>query len=129
MGDHRLPKRVMSGELNNARKRGPGETEKERTDCVADDLRLFGITGDWSTAALDPGVGYSTIHEGGCRFMAAWVKEEENASKHRQRKREDAEEADKVKVAPGGTVASLRHFRAALIGPTQGLPKGRRLCR
>ena len=24
MGDHRLPKRVMSGELENAGKRGPG---------------------------------------------------------------------------------------------------------
>ena len=36
---------------------------------------------------------------------------------------------DKVKVAPGVTVASLRIFRAALIGPTQGLPKWRRLCR
>ena len=52
--------------------------------------------------------------------MATWVKEEEKASKHRQRKRE-AEEADKVEVAPGVTVASLRRFRAALIGPTQGL--------
>ena len=60
--------------------------------------------------------------------MAAWVKEEENASKHRQRKRE-AEEADKVEVAPGVTLASLRRFRAALIGPTRGLPKRRRLCR
>ena len=59
--------------------------------------------------------------------MAACVKEEENASGYRQRKRE-AEEADKVEVAPGVTVASLRHFRAALIGPTQGLPKRRRLC-
>ena len=89
MGDHRLPKRVMSGELENAGKRGPGETEKEWTDCVADDLRLFGITGDWSTVALDPGVWYSTVHGGGCRFMAAWVGEErENASEHRQRKRE-----------------------------------------
>ena len=96
---------------------------------MADDLWLFGITGDWSTAALDPGVWYySIVHEGGCRFMAAWVKEEENASKHRQRKRE-AEEADIVEVAPGATVASLRRFQAALIGPTQGLPKRRRLCR
>ena len=60
--------------------------------------------------------------------MAAWVKEEEKAPKHRQMKRE-AEEADKVKVAPGLTVASLRLFRAALIGPTQGLPKRRRLSR
>ena len=52
-------------------------------DCVADDLRLFGITGDWSTAALDPGTWYSAVHEGSCRFMAAWVKEEENASNQR----------------------------------------------
>ena len=28
MGDYRLPKRVMSGELENARKRGPGREEK-----------------------------------------------------------------------------------------------------
>ena len=30
--------------------------------------------------------------------MAAWVKEEKNASEHRQRTREEAEEADKVEV-------------------------------
>ena len=48
--------------------------------------------------------------------------------RQRQKKRE-AEEADKVEVAPGVTVASLRRFRTALIGPTQGLPKRRRLCR
>ena len=35
----------------------------------------------------------------------------------------------KIEVAPGVTVASLRRFRTALIGPTQGLPKRRRLCR
>ena len=115
--------------LKNAGKRGPGGEEKEWTDCVADDLRLFGITGDWSTAALDPGVWYSAVHEGGCRFMAAWVKEEENASNQRQKKIREAEEADKVEVAPGVTVASLRRFQAALIGPTQGLTKRRRLCR
>ena len=56
--------------------------------------------------------------------MAAWVKEEEKASEHRQRKREE-EEAGKVDVAPKGTVASLRRFRAALIGPNQRLPKRR----
>ena len=59
--------------------------------------------------------------------MAAWVKEEENASKRRQRKRA-AEEVDEVEVAPEVTAASLRRFRAALIGSTQGLPKRRRLC-
>ena len=100
MSDHRLPKRVMSGELENAGKCGPGGKEKDWTDCVADDLRLFGITRNWSTAALDPGVWYSAVHEGGCRFMAAWVKEEENASDQRQKKIE-GEEADEVEVAPG----------------------------
>ena len=40
-------------------------------------------------------------------FRVAWVKKEEKASEHRQRKRE-AEEADKVEVAPPGvTVESL----------------------
>ena len=68
MGDHRLPKRLMSGELENAGKRGPGGKEKEWTDCVADDLRLFGVTGDWKTAALDPGAWYNTVQEGGCRL-------------------------------------------------------------
>ena len=128
MGDHRLLKRVMSGELENAGKSGPGGEEKEWTDCVTDVLRLFGVTGDWRTAALDPGAWYNTVHEGGCRFMATWVREEENASNQRQKKRE-AEETDKVEVAPRVTVASLRRFQTTLIGPTQGLPKRRRLCR
>ena len=47
MGNHRLPKRVMSGELENAGKRWPRGKEKEWTDCVAEARRLFGITGDW----------------------------------------------------------------------------------
>ena len=95
---------------------------------MEDDLRLFGVTGNWSTAALDPGVLYSTVRGGGRRFMAAWAKEEENASKQWQKKKK-AEEADKVEVTPGVTVASLSRFRAALIGPTQEPPKRRRLCR
>ena len=65
MGDHRLPKKVMLGELKNGRKRGSLRKEKEWTDCVAEDRRLFGITGDWSTAALDPGVWYSTVRAKG----------------------------------------------------------------
>ena len=60
--------------------------------------------------------------------MAARAMEEQNASNRRQKKRE-AEELDKVEVALGVAVASLRRFRAVLIGPTQGLPKRRRLCR
>ena len=57
MGDHRLPKRVVSGELQNAGKRGPEVKEKEWTDCVAKDLRLFGImgTGTLPHLTLRPG--------------------------------------------------------------------------
>ena len=54
-----------------------------------------------------------------------WVREEEKASENKQSNKE-AEETDKVEVTPGVTVGSLRSFRAALIGPTQGLPKRHR---
>ena len=80
--------------------------------------------------ALDPGSWYSTVCVGGCRFYtAAWVRKEGETSENRQKQREEAEEVDKVEVLPaGGTVGSLRRFRAALIGPTQGLPKRCELC-
>ena len=53
--------------------------------------------------------------------MTTWAREEEKASENRQRTSE-AEEPDKVEVAPGVTVGSLKRFRAALIGPTQETP-------
>ena len=90
---------------------------------MAEDLRLFGITGD-SNAALDPGAWYCTVRKEGYKSM---VTKEMKASEHRQRKRE-AEYADKVEVAPGLTVASLRRFRVALIGQTRGLSKRRQPC-
>ena len=46
------------------------------------------MTRDWSTAALNLGVQCSTVCEGGCRFMATWVREDEQASESRQMKRE-----------------------------------------
>ena len=58
--------------------------------------------------------------------MAAWVREEEKASENRQMKKE-AEKVHKIKITPEVTVPSLRHFRVALIGPTQGLTKRPRL--
>ena len=125
---HGWPQVTPEGHVGRVGERGElwaGEKEKEWMDCVAEDLRLSGITGDWNTAALDPGVCYSTVQDGGCRFMAAWAKEDEKSLEHRQRKRK-AEEVEKVEVAPGVPVASLRRFRAALIGPTQGLRKRRR---
>ena len=54
--------------------------QKESTDWVAEDRRVFGITGDWCAVTLDPGVLYNTVSEGSCRFMVAWVRGEENDS-------------------------------------------------
>ena len=66
-------------------------------DGLVEDRRVFGITEDWSTAAPDLGVWYSTVREGSCRFMTAWVREEKNTSENRQRKRE-AEEIHKLSM-------------------------------
>ena len=94
-------------------------------DCVAEDVRAYGIDGDWKAAALEQGAWDDTVIKGGCRFMAGW-RDEESAAITRQRKRE-AEEADKVVVGSGVTVGQLRRFRAALLGPSLAPLKRRRL--
>ena len=43
MDNRRLPRQIMVGTLENPGRSGRGDTEKEWTDCEADDLRLFGI--------------------------------------------------------------------------------------
>ena len=129
MGDNRLPKRVMPGELENAGKRGPGGRRKNGRTGWQMIFSYLASRGTGAPPHLTLGYGIALyVKEAVCRFIAARVKKETKASEHRQRKRE-AEETDEVEVAPGVTVASLRRFRAALIGPTQGLRKRRRLCR
>ena len=78
----------MLGNLEGAVRRGRGRKEKWWTDCVQSDIRAFGITGDWQTMALKAEVWVEAVTEGGRRFMAAWRKEEEDAAKHRQERRE-----------------------------------------
>ena len=82
---------------------------------MAEDVRAFGIGGDWKAAALERGAWDDTVIEGGRRFMARWREEEDSATITWQRKRE-AEETDKVVGASGVTVGQLRRFRAALLG-------------
>ena len=55
---------------------------------IAYRARAFGITGDWKAMALKAEVWVGAVTEGGRRFMAAWRKEEEDAARHRQEKRE-----------------------------------------
>ena len=55
---------------------------------MAEDVRAFGIGGDWKAAALERGAWDDTVIEGSHRFMAGWREEEESAAITRQRKRE-----------------------------------------
>ena len=89
MSGGRLPKRIVFGNLEGAVWRGLGGKEKEWTDCVQSDIRAFGIAGDWrGTALLKAEVWVETVTEGGWRFIAARRKEEVDAARHRQAKRE-----------------------------------------
>ena len=88
MSGGRLPKRIVFGNFEGAVRRGRGGKEKEWTDCVQSDTRAFGIAGDWKATALKAEVWVETVTEGGRRFMAAWRKEEVDAARHRQEKRE-----------------------------------------
>ena len=75
------------GNLEGAGRRGRDGKEKEWTDCVQSDIRVFGIAGDWKATALKAEVWVETVTEGGRRFMAAWRKEEVDAARHRQETR------------------------------------------
>ena len=81
MSGGRLPKRVVFGNLEGAVRRGRGGKEKEWTDCVHSNIRAFGIAEDWQ-------VWVETATEGGRRFMAAWRKEEVDAARYCEEKRE-----------------------------------------
>ena len=88
MSGGRLPKRAMFGNLVGAVRRSRGGKEKEWTDCVQSDIRAFGITGDWKAMALKAEVWVEAVTDGGRRFMVAWRKEEVDAARRRQEKRE-----------------------------------------
>ena len=84
-----LPKRVVLGNREGAVWRRRGGKEKKWTDCVQSDIRAFGKARDWEeTALLEADVWVETVTEGGRRLLAAWRKEEVDATKHRQEKRE-----------------------------------------
>ena len=84
----RLPKRIVFGNLEGVVQRGRDGKEKEWTDCVQSDIGAFGIAGDWKVTALKTEVWVGAGTEGGRRFMAEWRKEEVDAARHRQEKRE-----------------------------------------
>ena len=88
MSGGQLLKRIVFGNLEGAVRRGRGGKEKESTDCVQSDTRAFSRAGDWKATALEAEVWVKTVTEGGRKFMAAWRKQEVDAARHRQEKRE-----------------------------------------
>ena len=77
----------MIRNLEGAVRRGRGEKENEWTDCVQNDIRVFGIAADWKATALKAEVWVETVTGDGRRFMVAWRKAEVDAVSHRQEKR------------------------------------------
>ena len=53
-----------------------------------EDIRAFGITGDWKATALKAEVWVDTVTEVGRWFITAWRREDIDAARHRQEKRE-----------------------------------------
>ena len=76
------------GNLEGAGQRRRGGKEKEWTDCVQSDIQAFGIAGVWKATALEAEVWLETVTEGRRGIMAVWRKEELDAARHRQEKRE-----------------------------------------
>ena len=65
MDVRRLPRRIILGKLDGARKRGQGGKEMKWADCVEKDVRAFGISGDWEALSLQEEEWYTTVVEGG----------------------------------------------------------------
>eukprot|EP00752_Nemacystus_decipiens_P017175 g15387.t1 len=107
----------MFGELTGGEKPGKGSPEQNWLTCLKDDLRVFGATHGstndvpcvfgvpklvWSEAAkVDGGVPWHTgVLQGAERFMAAWHKDEEEASLQRAIKRGDSGPENSPVTAP-----------------------------
>ena len=88
MSGGRLPKRTMLRNVEVAVHRGRGGKEKDWTDCLQSDIRSFDAARDWEATASEAEVWVYTVTEGGRRFMAAWRKEEVDAARLRQEKRD-----------------------------------------
>ena len=110
MSGKRLPKRIMFGNLEGAVRRGRGGKEKEWTDCVQSDIRAFGIMREWKATALKAEVWVDTVTEGGRRFVASWRKEEVDAARHRQEKREATRLGDCYRTRKRRILRSDNHW-------------------
>ena len=61
-------------------------------------IRAFGITGVWKATSLKAEVWVDTVSEGGRRFATAWRKEEVDAPRNREEKREARKFINRTRV-------------------------------
>ena len=98
----------MFGNFEGAVRRGRGGKEKEWADCVRSDVQVFGIVGDWKATAVETEVWVETAKEGRRRLMVTCRKEELDAARHGQEKRE-ANEIGKVVIVHQSVEPAKRH--------------------
>ena len=86
MGDNRLPKRVMPGELENAGKRGPGGRRKNGRTGWQMIFSYLASRGTGAPPHLTLGYGIALyVKEAVCRFIAARVKKEIRVKRFRMK--------------------------------------------
>ena len=88
MDNDRLPKRLMSGRLEDAAKLGRGAREKAWLDKMEKDVKAFDITGDWRQRATQAPEWHAAVTEGAQAFMDRWRAEEADKAEARRKERE-----------------------------------------
>lgn len=72
MGSHRLPYRLLHGEVVGGR-RAKGKSERQYRHCIKEDLQKFEIPEkDWQQMALDETVWKAAVREGTKKFLVSW---------------------------------------------------------
>ena len=85
MGEERLPKRVMFGEMVGG-KGYTGGQEWDRMRYLEEDLEEFGIKLEsWREVAQETGRWFRRVEEGAEVFMRKWHKDEKEVSAERHR--------------------------------------------
>ena len=128
--NERLTRRVTFGTMAGGENPGPGRPEKNRAQCLVDDLRVFRATEGstesvplvfgvetvlWSTAAKKGGEWYRGVVEAAECFMTRWHRDEAESSWLRHTT-VDAKSDDKGRrgVQGGGAVLILLSMNAEM---------------
>ena len=88
MSSGRLRKGIIFGNLDDVMWRGRDGKQKKWDDWGQNNVRAFGIAGNWKVTALGAEVLVEKVPESGRKCKVAWEKEDIDATGHRRDKRE-----------------------------------------